>query len=119
MRPLLKLNPYLAKYRWHLLLGAVFIILSNLFAVYSPQVVREAVDLVAQGVGQMQKPADQRELPVPETLQLWVGWTGLDLQGRLNDLHDADAMKATVVWCAGLLGVLFLVFALLFPKKIL
>ena len=42
MRPLLKLNPYLAKYRWHLLLGTVFIVLSNLFAVYAPQVVREA-----------------------------------------------------------------------------
>lgn len=44
MRPLLKLNPYFAKYRWHMLLGTVFIALSNWFAVYSPQVVREAVE---------------------------------------------------------------------------
>ncbi len=113
MRPLLKLNPYLAKYRWHLLLGTVFIALSNLFAVYSPQVVREAINLIAQGIAQMQLPAEQRVLPIPETLQLWVGWTGLDLAERLKDLHDTDAMRATVVWCAGLLGVLYLAFALL------
>ncbi|MBK7620402.1 MAG: hypothetical protein IPJ10_13895 [Flavobacteriales bacterium] len=31
----------------------------------------------------------------------------------MKALHDADAMKATVVWCAGLLGVVYLVFALL------
>lgn len=113
MRPLLKLNPYLAKYRWHLLLGTVFIILSNLFAVYSPQVVREAIDLITQGISQMERPLEERALPVPETLQLGVGWTGLDLQGRLNDLHDTDSIKATVVWCAGLLAILYLVFSLL------
>lgn len=113
MRPLLKLNPYLAKYRWHLLLGTVFIILSNLFAVYSPQVVREAIDLITHGIAQMELPAAERVLPVPETLQLWVGWTGLDLQGRLNDLHDTDSINATVVWCAGLLAILYLVFSLL------
>ncbi|MBP6643545.1 MAG: ABC transporter ATP-binding protein [Flavobacteriales bacterium] len=111
MRPLLKLNTYLAKYRWHLLLGTVFIVLSNLFAVYSPQVVREAIDLIAQGIGQMDKPAAERVLPVPETLQLWVGWTGLDLEGRLAQLQTSDAMKATVAWFAGLLAILFLAFA--------
>jgi len=113
MRPLLKLNPYLMKYRWHLLLGTVFIILSNLFAVYAPQVVREAIDLIAKGVAQMDRPSAQRQLPVPGTLQLWVGWTGIDLQARLQDLQTTDRMKATVVWCAGMLGILYLVFALL------
>ncbi len=68
MRPLLKLNPYLAKYRWHLMLGTVFIVLSNLFAVYAPQVVREAIDLIAQGIGQMGLPANERVLPVPAYL---------------------------------------------------
>lgn len=113
MRPLLKLNPYLAKYRWHLLLGTVFIVLSNLFAVYSPQVVREAIDLIGRGIAQLDLPPEERHLAVPSTLQAWVGWTGLDLQTRLNDLGDSDRMKATVAWCAGLLAILFLVFALL------
>jgi ATP-binding cassette subfamily B protein len=113
MRPLLKLNPYFARYRWHLIAGVFFIALSNLFAVYSPQVVREAIDLIGTAVRQMELPPEQRQLPVPELLQLWVGWTGIDLQARLQDLHDDSALKATVVWITSLLAVLYLVFALL------
>ena len=113
MRPLLKLNPYFAKYRWHMVLGVLFIALSNLFAVYAPQVVREAIDLIAEGVRQLSLPSEERQLPVPPMLQLWVGWTGLDLEGRLHELSSDDAVKGTVVWLAGMLGVLYLVFALL------
>ncbi|MEO8588070.1 MAG: ABC transporter ATP-binding protein [Flavobacteriales bacterium] len=113
MRPLLKLNPYFAKYRWHLLLGTVFIALSNWFAVYSPQVVREAIDLIGQGVAQMEKAPDERHIAVPSTLDSWVGWTGLDLEGRLKDLNDDGAVKRTLVWLAGMLALLFLVFSLL------
>ncbi len=112
MRPLLKLNPYLAKYRWHLLLGTVFITLSNLFAVYSPQVVREAIDLIAQGITRLDGPVPDG-LAVPSTLDVWLGWTGLDLQAYLNERLEADGMKAMVVWCAGLLAILYLVFSLL------
>lgn len=113
MRPLLKLNPYLAKYRWHLLSGVVFITLSNLFAVYSTQVVREAIDLISQGVAQVASPSAERTLEVPGALRSWVGWTGLDLQARFNDLSDEDRVKDAVVWCAGLLGMLYLALALL------
>ena len=113
MRPLLKLNPYFAKYTWHLVLGTVFIILSNLFAVYAPQVVREAIDLITQGVQQNQLPADQRGLAVPEMLHLWLGWTGLDLKAHMSELGTAEAIASTVVWLAGMLAILYLAFALL------
>jgi len=113
MRPLLKLNPYFAKYRWHLLLGALFIGLSNWFAVYSPQVVREAVDLISVGVGQLENVPAERHIAVPGTLDSWLGWTGLDLRSSLQDLHDESALKGTVVWLAGMLALLFLAFALL------
>ncbi|MBL8012095.1 MAG: ABC transporter ATP-binding protein [Flavobacteriales bacterium] len=113
MRPLLALNPYFRRYRGRLLLGFLFIVLSNLFAVYSPQVVREAVDLIAAGIEQADRPAPDRALAVPATLELWVGWTGLDLQGLLSDLGDRDAIAATVTRCALLLAALYLVFALL------
>ncbi|MBP6311221.1 MAG: ABC transporter ATP-binding protein [Flavobacteriales bacterium] len=113
MRPLLKLNPYFAKYRWHMLLGLVFVVLSNWFAVYSPQVVREAVDLIATAVKQMDLPVPERHLDVPATLQLWVGWTGVDLEGRLQQLSDNDTIKLTIVWAAGLLALLYLAFALI------
>ncbi|MEZ4807912.1 MAG: ABC transporter ATP-binding protein [Flavobacteriales bacterium] len=113
MRPLLKLNPYFAKYRWHMLLGMLFVVLSNWFAVYSPQVVREAVDLIGEAYRQMDRPVAQRGLQVPPTLDLWMGWTGIDLQGRLERMGDDDVLKVTVAWCAGMLAILYLIFALL------
>lgn len=46
MNSLKYLNKYLWKYKYRLLLGFVFIIFSNLFAVYPAQLIREALDLV-------------------------------------------------------------------------
>jgi len=113
MRPLLKLNPYFAKYPWHLLLGVVFIVLSNIFAVYSPEVVREAVDLIEVALAQGELLPAERALEVPSVLQYWVGWTGMDLRARLNDLGSDGAIRNTIVWLAGLLAMLYLAFALL------
>lgn len=95
-----------------MLLGLVFVVLSNWFAVYSPQVIREAVDLIATAVKQMDLPVAERQLDVPATLQLWVGWTGIDLHGRLQQLSDDDTIKLTIVWAAGMLALLYLAFAL-------
>ncbi|HAP02352.1 MAG TPA: ABC transporter [Bacteroidetes bacterium] len=44
MKYLASLNKYFWKYRWRLGLGIIFIFLSNLFGVLTPQVVRFAVD---------------------------------------------------------------------------
>ncbi len=46
MRALFALNPYLWRYRKYLLGGIIFIILSNLFAVYPAQIVRAAINMV-------------------------------------------------------------------------
>ena len=46
MRELKFLNRFFWKYRWRLLLGIVFICISNYFQVLQPQVIREALDLV-------------------------------------------------------------------------
>lgn len=113
MRPLLKLNRYFARYTWHLLLGTVFIALSNLFAVYAPQVVREAIDLITAGFRQMELPPGERSLPVPALLQSWIGWTGIGLAERVQDLGDNGRIAATIVWLAGMLALLYLAFALL------
>ena len=113
MRPLLKLNPYFAKYRWQIGLGVVFIILSNLFAVYSPEVVREAIDLIGKAIAQRDVAPAERSLEGPEILRIWVGWTGIDIEGRLNDLGGEERIASTVIWLAGILAVLYLVFALL------
>ena len=44
------LNRFFWKYRWRLLLGIVFICVSNYFRVLQPQVIREALDLVIEQV---------------------------------------------------------------------
>lgn len=50
MRHLSVLNKYFLRYKWHLLLGTVFIIISNIFAVLSPQIVRNTLDDVYRNV---------------------------------------------------------------------
>ena len=113
MRALSKLHRYFWKYRWRMILGVLFIALSNLFAVYSPQVVREAIDMMGEAYRQMERPPAERALAEPSTLRLWIGWTGIDLDTRLHDLATKEALARTVAWFAGLLAVLYLVFALL------
>ena len=44
------LNRFFWKYRWRLLLGIIFICVSNYFRVLQPQVIREALDLVIEQV---------------------------------------------------------------------
>ena len=46
MKELKYLNKYLFKYKWHLILGLVFVIISNLFQIYPAQMVRHSIDLV-------------------------------------------------------------------------
>jgi len=48
MSSLFYLNKYLLKYKWHLILGVVFISISNVFGVMMPSVVRESInDIIA------------------------------------------------------------------------
>lgn len=44
MKALFYLNKYLIKYKWHLLLGLLFIICSNFFGVYMPKIIDDAAD---------------------------------------------------------------------------
>lgn len=44
MSSLFYLNKYLVKYKWHLILGTVFILLSNVFKAYMPVVVGDSIN---------------------------------------------------------------------------
>lgn len=50
MKELFSLNKYLYKYRYRMLLGVIFIVLSNWFGVFPAQVIRLAFDLVKEQV---------------------------------------------------------------------
>ncbi|MEM7660009.1 MAG: ABC transporter, partial [Bacteroidota bacterium] len=48
MKSLAALNPYIWKYKKHLLLGIIFVVISNVFAIYPAQIVREAINMVGE-----------------------------------------------------------------------
>jgi len=46
VKALAHLNKYLLKYKWYLVLGTIFTIISNLFGILPAQIVRQSLDLV-------------------------------------------------------------------------
>ena len=50
MKELSYLNKYLLKYKYHLLLGLVFIIISNVFQIIPAPVVRYAINLITDNI---------------------------------------------------------------------
>jgi ATP-binding cassette subfamily B multidrug efflux pump len=54
MKDLAYLNKFFYKYRWRLIPGVLFVIISNIFAVLPAQVIRVAFDLVTENIGAYQ-----------------------------------------------------------------
>ncbi len=50
MKELRYLNKYLHKYKWHLVFGTLFIIISNIFQIIPAQLVRHSIDLVVDNI---------------------------------------------------------------------
>ncbi len=50
MKELKYLNKYLLKYKWYLILGLVFVIISNVFQIIPAQMVRHSIDLVVDNI---------------------------------------------------------------------
>lgn len=50
MRQLATLNHYFLKYKWHLLGGILFVVISNYFRILQPQTIRQAMDLVVDNL---------------------------------------------------------------------
>ena len=50
MKELKYLNKYLLKYKWHLLLGLIFVLISNIFQIVPAPLVRYSIDLVVDNI---------------------------------------------------------------------
>ncbi len=73
MRSLRHLNKYFVKYKWRFLLGILFIVLSNIFAVKAPQVVQQAIDTIERMLKQYQEdPSSITRQDITE-YALWAG----------------------------------------------
>ena len=86
MKELASLNKFLYKYRWRLVPGLLFVVISNIFGVLPAQVIRVAFDLVAQNI------------------QVYHLYAGFDRQAVIYDIFGSSLL---------LFGLLVLVLALL------
>jgi len=50
VKNLFYLNKYFVKYKWHLILGTIFVTLSNYFATKIPQTIRESINFILETV---------------------------------------------------------------------
>lgn len=82
MKHLRTLNKYFIKYKWHFLLGVLFVTLSNIFSVLSPQVIRNAIDLVV------------------ENINLYQSFDGFTLQEAIGKLLSSGLIVFAVVYIA-------------------
>jgi len=91
MKELKHLNKYLYKYKHLLLLGVLFVIISNIFAILPAQLVRNAIDLVQ------------------DNLQLYFVFDGLEQQSQVyTDIAAAVLVYAVLMLLMALLRGLFL-----------
>ncbi len=116
MKSLFALNPMIWKYRGRLFLGVVFIVLTNLFAVWAPSMIGEGVNaldeanrdfLVPLSEGQQLADLPQRSLNVPNNLRTLASWVGMELEARLVPESRSDVLDA-VVWIGLMQALLFL-----------
>jgi len=58
VKNLFYLNKYFSKYKWHLILGTLFVTLSNYFATKIPQTIRDAINYILEVVKQTKDSID-------------------------------------------------------------
>lgn len=66
MKALQHLNKYLWKYRGRLFMGFVFILLTNIFNVYAPQIIGEGIDFIYHVISN----PNQTQIAIPSSIQL-------------------------------------------------
>ena len=81
MKNLGAINKYFVKYKWRLLLGLVFVAVSNMFAVVSPVVVRDVLDKVQQNIGLYNGLQGAEAQALQDKIVGMVLWNGLLLLG--------------------------------------
>ena len=93
MKHLSYLNKYLLKYKWHILLGFVFVVISAIFQIILGPLVRESIDLVS------------------DNIQVYRAFEGLDMKGDFYDIFAFSIlMYALLILAFALLRGLFLYF---------
>ena len=116
MKSLFSLNPMIWRYRWRLLLGIVFIMLTNVFAVWAPSMIGEGVNalnaanrdfLVPLSEGVAMETLANQEVSVPQNLRTLAGWFGTEDLAPTRPESRQDVLDI-VVWIGLMQAGLFL-----------
>lgn len=110
MKALWSLNPYFWKYKWHFAGGMLFILLTNVFAVYAPALIGEGVnvlrDVEAEILAPLREGTPEAEVfaqgsevvKLPKSLAVIAEWTGG--AARWLPSEDLSNRGAVVRWVA-------------------
>ena len=116
MKSLFSLNSMIWRYRWRLLLGIVFIVLTNVFAVWAPSMIGEGVNalneanrdfLVPLSEGVTMETLANQEVSVPQNLRTLAGWFGAEDLAPTRPESRQDVLDI-VVWIGLIQAGLFL-----------
>ena len=116
MKSLFSLNPMIWRYRWRLLLGIVFIVLTNVFAVWAPSMIGEGVNalneanrdfLVPLSEGVAMETLANQEVAVPNNLRTLARWFGAEDLTPTRPESRQDVLDI-VVWIGLMQAGLFL-----------
>ncbi len=112
MKALAHLNKYLVYYRWRLILGVVFIIASNIFAIYAPRLVREAFDLITAALNAYQSgDVSNLTIDVPDAIAMVYRWAGQELT-NLETAHSLADLAGIITKMSLILAAMYLVVAI-------
>lgn len=112
MKTLSHLNKYFLKYKWRFMLGMLFITVSNIFAVYAPQVVRVAFDLFKDAIDQYANMDSGVEvnLQMPPMIEKSMALFGVDV-AKWVDITSKASLGETIISLSIVLAVIYFLLA--------
>ncbi len=112
MRALAHLNKYLWHYKWQIVLGTIFIIASNLFAIYAPRMIREAFDLITESL-EVYKSGDltNYELKLPYSIAIIFDIFNISTS-KYEGINSIAGLTKAITSLSILLAALYLAAAL-------
>lgn len=108
MRALAHLNKYLWNYKWHLVFGGIFIILSNLFGIYAPVLIREAFNLVTESMETYRSGSiSDYSISLPESVAFVNNVLGNSNQ-EFNNINEKETLVSLITRLALILALIYL-----------
>ena len=108
MKELKYLNKYFFKYKWHLTIGLLFIVLTTYFKVYAPTLFNEGIDYIENSLDAVKN--DTASPPLPESIR-WLNDIGLTSveQTSANKEEQAKTTRYVILLLAVLFAVIFII----------